>query len=442
MSESHKKGSNKQHPPATDQSPAYYKEKPLKRMGNHQPAVRPLLLAALVLLLALGLAACGSSGSSSSSQAPSTTESEGPKAGAEGETEEAAATTEGVPTMSELAEGTEEEPPSSGPPVKEGISIGFVSCGQESPGCSMVPAAMEEAVKKLGWKMRIYDGRFNVNNGFTNAFHEALASNPDVIAVVGINCSDIPQPLREAKSAGVPVLGLEAVDCDEQSNGGGESLYTIPFIYTKEATNTTKYFEQWGERMGAYLVNATNGEAKALMIKYEAPLGELVAKGQQAMLEKCEKCEILAELPSNGSEYVPNGPVLGKFETLLARYPDANGVLPPFDTPMTVAGLSKAIVDAGRGKSMVAVGAEGTKEAIQLIAEERGLNAATAAADLNWLGWAGVDEINRFLNEEPAAPQGTGFALLDKENNLPPVGSEYETEIPYKQVYEKSWGLK
>ncbi|MGH2938421.1 MAG: sugar ABC transporter substrate-binding protein [Solirubrobacterales bacterium] len=416
-----------------------------------------LLLLALGIVAAAVVAGCGSSSSSSSSSSESTTaegsggaettagEASGESSEEGGGKFEAIAGTEfvkGVPTLEELWEGEEEPPPKSGPPVKKNVSVVFVSCGQEAPGCSVVPNAMKEPAEKLGWDFRIIDGRLNVNNGWSNGVRQAIALKPDVIIIHGMNCPDVKQPLEEAKSAGIAVMGLEDVDCDSKAAGNEEKLFSVEMEYNKNIKSGEEYFYRWGLNEGAYAADTSEGKGKIILGSYQETFGKPLQEGIESVLDKCAECEVQEEIPFTAAEQVANGPYVQKFRSALIKNPEANVAMPILETGIVAGGIGNAVVEAGKAQSMVTVGAELNAPGAQLIEEEKGYTGAPAAHSPVWMAWGALDEINRYLNNQPAVPEGVGFVTAEKGHNFPPAGQGYETSYPYKEGYEELWGFK
>lgn len=396
----------------------------------------------VALAVAIVVAGCGSSASSSSTSSSSTGGSAGTGASASsaGAADASSEYAPGVPTLAQLYKGSEAAAPTSAPTPKKGISIVFVSCGQEAPGCANVPDAMQEPAKKLGWNLRIINGKLNVNNGWPNGVREAVAAHPDVIVVHGMNCPEIEQPLKEAKAAGIPVLGLEDVDCNDKYVGGKEALFSIPMEFTTTEKNGEQFFDEWGALAADYVIDASKGKAKIIQTVYETPFGKHQLQGQEEQLKKCSGCQVVAKLPFTANEETPNGPVFQKYTTLLTQNPEANVSLFNFDSLGVTAGLSKAIVDAGRADKMIVGAGEGSAPTLQVIREGKGWTGETAFS-ASRIAWGALDEINRYLNKQPAVPEGVGFRVVDKEHNMPAAGQEYESPLPYKAAYEKAWGV-
>ncbi|MGP3534079.1 sugar ABC transporter substrate-binding protein [Microbacterium sp. RD1] len=348
----------------------------------------------------------------------------------------------GVPTLNELYASTEGEPPTSGPPLAEAKKVVFVSCGQASPGCAGPPNEMANIAEQIGWDYQIVDGALNANNGWANGIRQAIALKPDAIVSHGVDCASILQPLEEAKAAGIPVFNIQAADCDDPKNtdGPGEPLF-VNLQFNEDAKTAGAFFYQWGQMQAAYVINATQGDAKIIQTKHTGLFGQYQYEGQMDMLEKCRGCEVVAVVETTGADSAAGGAFEQRFRTTLAQHPEANAAILNFDSSATQSGLSKAIVDAGRQDSMVVVAGEGYAPALQLIRENGGLT-ADPASSARWLAWGTVDTINRFFNGEDPVPQGIGFRMVDKDHNMMPDGEDYDPPIDFQEVYLKSWGVQ
>ncbi|WP_166459529.1 sugar ABC transporter substrate-binding protein [Amycolatopsis pithecellobii] len=347
---------------------------------------------------------------------------------------------EGVPSLAELYKSTEGSPPTSGPKTQPGKNVVYVSCGQSAQGCSGPANEMANAAKVVGWNFKIIDGALNVNNGWAVGVRQAIAAKPDAI-VIGMGCADVKQPLLEAKAAGIPVVGMYSLDCSDPKNDGGpgESLLT-EIQYTETAKTTGQFWKDWGRIQAAYVIDATEGKANILRTNYEPVQGEYLKEGQDEVFAKCPGCKIVGEVNWSAADSTAGGPLEQKFRTLLVQHPDANAAITNWDAIATSSGISKAIKDAGRAKSMVSTAGFGYAAALQLVEQNGGLT-ADLGNDSKWAAWAGVDTLNRVFHGEPAVPQGIGFRLIDKDHNMAPGGQDYQTPVDYQSVYKKSWGV-
>jgi ribose transport system substrate-binding protein len=351
----------------------------------------------------------------------------------------------GIPTLDALYASSENAPPATGPKLAPNKSVIFLSCGQLAPACAGVGSAINKVSEQIGWKSRVIDGKFGVNDGYNSGMRQAIAAKPDAIVVHAIGCSEILQPLKEAKEAGIPVINIQAPDCDDPKNPGGpsEPLF-INMQFNKDFKSAVDFFYQAGFNQASYLINATKGKATILRDRYTGNAqGQYQAAGQDAALAKCSECKVVSTVDWVAADGGAGGVLTQKFTTILTQHPEANAALLSYDSVATSYGLSKAIVDAGRQKSMVVVGGEGFAPAQQLIRDGAGLT-ADVGQSVEWSAWGALDTVNRHLNASPLVPQGIGFRIIDASHNLSPKGEDYSPPNPpidLKGTYFKSWGV-
>lgn len=57
-----------------------------------------------------------------------------------------------------------------------------------------------------------------------------------------------------------------------------------------------------------------------------------------------------------------------------------------------------------------------------------------------WEGYAGIDAINRLLNDEEPVSSGIGQQLFDADHNTPEDGP-YVPPFDYEAAYLEAWGV-
>lgn len=82
-----------------------------------------------------------------------------------------------------------------------GINLYVVSCGEQTPGCSVPAAAVKTAAEKVGWTATIADGKLNPE-GFATAIRQAVAGGASVIVPIGIGCGVAAAAFKEAVEIG------------------------------------------------------------------------------------------------------------------------------------------------------------------------------------------------------------------------------------------------
>ncbi len=326
--------------------------------------------------------------------------------------------------------GTETKPPASGPKAVAGKSIYVISCGQVVPGCSLQTNAAVEAGKLLGWNVTLVDGAFNTDGAYGKGVRQAVAAKADGIILVSIDCNAISQPLREAKAAGVKVVGQFSFDCD------GESLLTS-MKYAADAVDLQAYGQQAGSAQADYIIAKTGGKAKVVKFRFiDNTYAMLSTKGFETEMAKCAGCELKNADIALSDYGTPNG-FQRKSETALLGAKDFNVVRVPFDSFIT-SGVGQAVVHAGRANDMIVIGSDGFEANLNVIREKKG-QTATMAHDQIWSGWAAADTMNRlFAGAEPAVA-GLGYKLIDGDHNMPASGG-YVSPVDFKSAYKTVWG--
>ncbi len=333
--------------------------------------------------------------------------------------------------MDKYIAGSEAKPPASGPKAVAGKSIFVVSCGQAVPGCSLQTNAAVEAGKTLGWKVTLVDGMFNANGAYGKGVRQAIAAHADGVIVVSIDCNIISQPLREAKAAGMKVVGQNSFTCSDDP-----SLMTT-MNYATATPNLAAFGQAEGVAQADYIIAKTNGKAKILNFRFiDNTFAIEITKGFASEIAKCKGCEVQDTDIALSDYATPNG-FSRKAETALLGSKDANVVRVPFDS-FIMSGVGQAVVHAGKAGDMIVVGSEGFEANLNLIREKKGQSAAIAS-DQEWIGWASADTMNRtFAGAEPA-PAGIGFKVVDIDHNLPASGS-YKSAVDFKSAYKAVWG--
>jgi ribose transport system substrate-binding protein len=327
--------------------------------------------------------------------------------------------------------GTETKPPISGPKAVAGKSIHVISCGQAVPGCSLQTNAAVQAGETLGWNVTLVDGAFDANDGYNNSIRQAIAAHADGIILVSIDCNMVTQTLREAKSAGLKVVGQNSFPCADDP-----SLMT-PMNYSSSTPSLSSFGQAEGVAQADYIIAKTDGKAKILDFRFvDNTFAIQITNGFNSEIAKCTGCSVkYADITL--SDFGTPSAFSRKVSSALLAAGDVDAVRVPFDSFITD-GVGQAVVNAGKVANALVVGSGGFEANLNLIRENRGQSAAIAS-DQQWIGWGSADAMNRvFAGSEPA-PAGIGFKLVDADYNLPPSG-DYRSAVDFKSAYRAVWG--
>jgi len=398
------------------------------------------LLCALAALLGMVAGCGGSSSSDSASTTADTTAAEATETGAT-PAEEGGGSSQVQEQLAADYEGVFGELPKSGPKAVPGKSIWIISLSQAAAGAKLPSEAAVEAAEKIGWKAKIFDGKGDYGR-MSEGIDAAVSAGTDGIIVVAADCGQLKSALERAKTAGVPTYGLISLDCDAKYGGSGESEYSATTQSGAGGGSYGNLLEEvilpmqvaWSvakaEEAGGSIVAFT--ETDNAIMKYSK--NGVVNALEELCTDSCESAEY-----SMTFQDVLQGRLAAKISAALAQNPTASVVMLPYDAAVTAGGL-EAVASSGRASEISLIAAGGSPENYDLI--RSGKQAATVAVSPRWEGWSAVDGLNRVFAEAEQVDPGIGGQLVDKENNLPAEGEEYEVPVEFAANYERIWGAK
>lgn len=335
-------------------------------------------------------------------------------------------------------------------PAAKGKLVTIISSGQNSISSAVPVAGQMEACKAIGWTCTVYDGKSDPSI-WPGLVRQAIAARADGIILQAIDCPLIQQPLREAKAAGIKVVGSYAFDCADPKFKGpklfdGQPLYTVPPAIAKLQTKLPKSVKNptalgsvsYAYTLGLATIAKTGGAAKVISVSDpEFRIVDYTLQGFKAGLSTGPKTKIVANVDFLVSEL---GPALeAKVSQALLQHPEANAIRIPYTAAMLLGGAS-AIQKSGRAGKIVVVGTEGFGPELDLI--RSGLVSFANITPKAWIGWAAVDTLNSVFIKRPVKNSGLGATLIDKAHGLPATpGTEFSKFPNYRKAYKKAWGV-
>jgi ribose transport system substrate-binding protein len=397
---------------------------------------RVLGVLSLALLVAV-IAGCGSSSDNTNTSSST--------AGAAGATTTAASGSSGIVAdadkqLNVLYDGTFTLPTEKSPTPVKGKNIWAISIGQTSTSIASVLKVFKDvSASKLGWKVTVFDGKFQPNLWQTG-IRQAIAAKADAIWVVNIDCQPVLAALEDAKRAKIPVIINEGYGCP----AGKEDLLSYLATYNTTIKNGVvgkgegsfaELNQAWGAAGAWQLIKATGGKAKIINL-VETDNGSTleISKGAHQVYDLCKTCKVLEDIKFVGGDIGPG--LQSKVKQALTQHPDANAVHGNYDDILTT-GVASAVSAAGG--DIPIVGVEGNAAVMQLAREGKALGGSGFFGP--WEGYCGIDEfIYVFAGQKPR-PCGLGASAWNKDHHLAPAGQGFDPEMPYQAAYLKSWGL-
>jgi ribose transport system substrate-binding protein len=386
-------------------------------------AVRAVLAAAVITVLAIALAACGSSSSSSSSSSSTSSGSSGTSAAdivktAERELKPYYGKVPLVPL------------PAAPKPGKTG-NIYIVLCGKAAEGCTRIGNGAAAALKAIGWKVTVLDGKLAPEP--TNAaVLQAVSAKPDGIILSAVSTELIGEGLAAAKKAKIPVVDV----------GGNDKQGTCSSCVDAELSSEAESNHN-GQLSGWFLIKDSAGKANVLALNdSEFPVIKYQLDGLTSVLSKCSGCKVAETVGFTGEDLGLKLTAL--VQTALQRNPDVNYVYVPYGSASTF--VASAIRQSGRDVKIALY----ATNAPDIEAIRKGeIEVGSVDLPLEYQGWRAMDDLIRLrAGQKPAPYYGQAEStsrpdqkVLDK-NDLPPVGKAWNGDPEtYPQDLLKLWGV-
>lgn len=317
--------------------------------------------------------------------------------------------------------------PAKAPP---GLKIGVVTCLSVLHGCVSPAEGVQHAGEKLGWKVTIYDGGGTPSKQ-NAAILDAIASGASVVATIAIDPNLVQLALSEAKKAGVPVVGgSNGIDTPNPVKPPANNALGFAFDVGPDYGTLGRHAAEW-------IIADSQGKANvAVFSDKEFPSVLAFEAGLMAGLRTCAHCTIAAPQYFTGTQVAGQ---LGQMTVdYLRTHPDVDYVFSPYD-PAAAAQVT-AITQAGMASHVKLVGVLGDQQNLNFVRAGR-VEAADAAYDNEYMGWAIVDQTIRLLGKQALTEphnENLPFIVLDK-SNLPQPGSDWQAPTGYQEKFLALW---
>jgi ribose transport system substrate-binding protein len=398
---------------------------------------RLLQLAAAIPLILVAATACSSSSTSASSTSAPASAASSAGSGTSQPASSQSEVTDATQALARNYAGTDGPVPASGPAATANKSIWVITCGQAAAGCATPGNAVMAAAKVIGWSATLCDGKLDPAT-YAQCVTSATAAKPSAIVLVLVDCEFVQAPLKAAKAAGIKIFGIGSYDC---GSTGSTNLFNGQIVFQGGET-----YQQSSEAVATsiadYIVAKSSGQAHTLLIRENDNLGaKAIGDGIAAELAKCDGCKEYTVVVTVAD--LTSGNLASKVSAALAQHPDVTAVATTYDAMVTY-GVGQAVASAGR--PIILTGVEGLAANVALI--KSGQQTMDAGIPSQWIGWAGVDELNRLFAGQPEVDEGIGYQTIDADHDLPTTTLFYDGNVnasgkpkqDYQAIYEKSWG--
>lgn len=317
--------------------------------------------------------------------------------------------------------------PESGPRAQRGKSIAIVAEDLRNGGIVGVAQGAREAVRAMGWTLRVFDGA-GTSAGRVKAFADALAANPDGLILCGADALENKAELALFADRGIPVVGWHA------------GARPGPIDGTPVAMNVSTDPLEVARLTAMAAVAQSNGHAGVVILtdsKYAIAMAK--AKAMENVIRACRECTVLEVRDVAISESAQKMPAITT--ELLQRYGKRwthtlaiNDIY--FDH--AIASLTKAAIPSD-GISLLSAG-DGSSSAFLRI-QAKTYQTVTVAEPLNLHGWQVIDELNRLIAGQPVSGFVAPIHLVNVDNVAFDGGQKllYDPDNGYREIYRYQW---
>jgi ribose transport system substrate-binding protein len=391
--------------------------------------------------VALAVAGCGSSSSGHSTSAARTTAKTAAKtataASATAAAAGAAIVKQAEANLAADYKGTDRRLPKSGPKAVKGKTVWVISCTQAGAGCALPAEAAVQAGTKIGWHMKVVDGKYDPAV-YNSDIRDAIAAKVSGIILVAIDCPAVEGSLKAARAAGIKIYGLYDFDCTDI---GGPKLFDGTISYGPLGDYANYIDNSYGKAIADYTIAKTNGQARVIELRStDLLIVKHISAGFDKEMAKCTTCTVWKQT-FTGAQFLA-GQLQSLTSAMLVKHPNATVVMAPYDAAILL-GMGAAVQQwEAKGNKVILLGGEGLPPNIKLI--RAGLQTVAFGLPSTWAGWAAVDGLNRVFAGQPQVDPGIGHQTMDLTHNLPPAGQGYDGNAKsrgFEANYERIWGV-
>lgn len=312
----------------------------------------------------------------------------------------------------------------------KGIKIAAITCYSILEGCVIPADGIAKAAKAIGWTERTFDGGGTPTSQNTQILN-AVSWGAKVIALIAITPSAVQTGLAAAKKAGaIIVSGSSGLSSPNATVAHAAGIIWPEFDVSPDYKSLGAHLAQW-------IIADSKGTANVGVYgdkEFDSINGQ--QKGIVPALKSCTTCKSSPVMYFTATQI---GSTLGSQITGYVRSnPKVNYLYVPYDPP--AAATVQALQTAGLGKQVKIVSALGNAQNLSFVKKGQ-VEAADAAYDNIYMGFAIVDQSIRLLNHQPLIkPNGEGlpFQVLDA-SNLPKYSHSWTAPYSYEKKFIALW---
>ncbi len=319
-------------------------------------------------------------------------------------------------------------------------NVVLISCSQAT-ACARETAGSVSGAKVIGWKTTVVDGKGDPNV-MSAAIRNAVVSGASGIILESTGVSALVSALKFAKAHHVPVINNGAITAKQA--GVDTSLV---------AGDNPDPNVQRGRISADWIIWNSNGKAGVVIFRTTDAGLQTRDAATVARLKQCSGCTILFQ-DVVGFDITTTPKMTQEMNSILDRFGDKVKYI---RDPYSAADAFAVPALQARGRNDVQVLSDAPSQ-LQMQQCYQGKNiGAVYGDDLNWVGWEGVDELNRVLEHpgvKPPAENTQYVILLSPAKAYRAAGTPNSATCPknlnfssgnpvnFEAKFKKLWGIK
>jgi ribose transport system substrate-binding protein len=315
-----------------------------------------------------------------------------------------------------------------------GKTIFEIPITSEVPFITAVEQGMRMAADLVGAKLVVYRNQGQPAQ-WAQGIEQAIAQRAGVITLLAQDARLIGPQIRQAESAGIPVVIVRASGemeaCPVPAGGDRRGTACIPGP-----------FEQAGRLEADWVIADAGGKAPRVLVltSSDAPsTASLVSGLKEELAGRCPGCAVrYIDIP------IPQWAdrIQTEVQSALLKDPDTTYVIPTYDSMSQY--VKPAVAAAGLSGKVKVSTFNGTPFVLRML-EQRDLVAMDAGENLAWVGFATMDQAFRLLGGlTPVRSEHTPLRVFDDSNVIDagqPPALDRGYGDTYRKGYERTWGL-
>ncbi len=318
-----------------------------------------------------------------------------------------------------------------GPPAPPGKAVVFIASDFKNGGVMGVYRGLEEAAQKLGWSIRLEDGRSQRATQAT-LLARAIADRPHGIVFGGFEPNDFAEQVALARQNKVALLGWHAA----KEPGSTKELFV------NVSTRPVDVARLAAEFVIQHAVASKRPVGVVLFNDNQYAVANAKTEAMRQTIEKCQGymgCKVLA------IENVVISDAAAQMPAVVPRLIGAHGAAWTYSLAINDVyfdDINYPLILAKRTDILNVSAGDGSSKALGRIGAGISQQVATVAEPLKMHGYQLADELNRALAGSP--PSGfQSQPILVTTELLKSTGSRgIESALGFEAAYSAIWGRK